>query len=79
MIDFNFKYQEFFRHNSEHKQSILSDKNCFALINLSSAIEEVSISKRFFKKNSNLESDFSSWKDIMNNDSNNNNESSSSS
>ena len=79
MIDFNSECQEFFRHDFKHKQSILSDKNCFALTNSNLIIKKVLMSKRFFKKNSNLKFNFSSWKDIMNNDFNNNDESSSSS
>ena len=59
--------------NSEHKQSILSSENFSALANQNLIIEKVLTLIRFFKRNSELESDLSSWKSIKNDDSNNQN------
>ena len=63
MIEFNFK----------HEQSILSGENFSALANQNPVIEKVLTSTRSFKRDSELKSDLSSWKNIRNNDSNNQN------
>ena len=57
----------------KHEQFILSDENFSALANQNSVIEKILTSMKFSKRDLKLESDFSSWKNIENNDSNNQN------
>ena len=52
----------------EHEQFISDDKNFSVLANQNSIIEKVLMLTRFFKRDSELESDFSSWKSIENDD-----------
>ena len=57
----------------KHEQSILSDENFFTLTNQNPVIKKVLTSIKSFKRNSELESDLSNWKNIEDDDSNDQN------
>ena len=59
--------------DSEHEQSISDSENFFTLANQNLIIEKVLMSTRSFKRDLELKSDLSSWKNIENDDSNDQN------
>ena len=59
--------------DSEYEQFILNNENFFTLTNQNLIIEKVLMSTRSFKRDLELKSDLSSWKNIENDDSNDQN------